>query len=123
MIDRLRQIADAMRFLRIPAILAASICLVSIVALLLTSTSHAGDRLLMPSFVGVLWATSLWSFIEIFSAVPGRPITGHGLYARLGRSMRRAWFWVLAILLACAIGAALLLTTRLASIWLSEYGV
>lgn len=122
MIDAFRRIAVAIRFLRIPAILVGLICLASIVGILLTSTSHAGDRLLMPGFVGLLWATGVWSFIELFTAVPARTRAGLGLYARLSWRVRRAWFSALALVLVGAIGAAVLLTTRLVSIWLSEYG-
>jgi hypothetical protein len=122
MIDTLRRVGLKLRILRVPAILVGSICLAAIVGVLLTSTSHAGDRLLMPAFVGLLWATSVWTFIEIFSAVPERAGSELGLYGKLKRHVHRAWFWVLGLVLAVAIGTALLLTGRLVTIWLREYG-
>lgn len=103
--------------------IAGFVCAAIIVVLLLASDSHQGDRFLMPSFVGLLWAISLFTFIEAFSAVPSRVDADLTLFGRFGRRMKRGWYWVLMVVFLGATAVALVLTSRLVSIWLSEYSV
>lgn len=121
MIDQFKRIALAIRVLRVPAIIVGLVCATAIIVLLMTSDSRQDDRLLMPSFVGLLWAIGLFTFIESFRAVPERAGSDQTLYGRLKRSMRRGWYWVLVVVFVGATAVAMFLTGRLVSIWLNEY--
>ena len=104
-----------------PSIVVGSLCLATIAVLLVTSNSRAGDRWLLPSFVGLLWATSVFAFIESFRGVPDSDGGEAGLYAKLKRRIRRGGYWVLGVVFFGATVVATVLTRRLVSIWLSEY--
>lgn len=121
MIDRLRRIALAVQYLRLPSIILGGVCLISVIVLLLTSQSRAEDRWLMPSLVGLLWALSVFSFIETFRGVPAMPDASQGIYDRLVLRLKRAGYWIMGAVFLAAMIVAIAFTTRLLSIWLSEY--
>ena len=121
LIDHLRRAAEALRSLRTPSIAVGLTCLAMIVVVLLSTGSGEGDWLLMPSFVGLLWAISVYSFVDTFRGVPDKAATTHGFLRRLGRSARRGAYWILGLVFLGATLLALYFTARLVSIWLSEY--
>lgn len=77
--------------------------------------------MLMPSFVGLLWAISLYSFIESFHSVPEKLTEKQGLVLGFKYSVRRGWYWMKCLIFLAATAVALVVTSRLVSIWLSEY--
>jgi hypothetical protein len=108
--------------LRRPALLLGAVSLAAMVVVLLLPGSPAGERLLIPSAVGLLWAVILYAFLATFRAVPDRASGKAGLFERLGRGASRGWYWLLGVVLVGAAVAAALLTHRLASIWWRDYG-
>ena len=120
MIDSFRRIAQRARILRVPSIVVALACLTSILVILLTSGSREEDRILMPSFVGLLWSVSLYSFIESFRSVPERLTEKQGLLSGLKGRIRRAWYWTKGLVLLISTAVALVVTSRMVSIWLAE---
>ena len=121
MIDRFRRIAQHVQILRLPSIVVGVIFLTSIVVLFFTSESHEEDRMLMPSFVGLLWTISLYSFIESFRSVPEKLTEKQGLLLGFKHGIRRGWYWVKGLIFLTATAVALVVTSRIVSIWLSEY--
>ena len=75
----------------------------------------------MPSFVGLLWATSLYSFIESFRSAPERASEKQGLILRFKHSIRRGWYWFKGLIFLTSTAVALVITSRMVSIWLVEY--
>ena len=122
MIDRLSRIAESLRVVRTPSLIVALACFATIVFLLLVADSPELDRFLMPTFIGLLWAIGLYSFVEAFRGVPETGDSAQGILHRLGRSIRRGGYWVLSMLFVGATLLALYLTVRLLSIWLGENG-
>jgi len=89
--------------------------------IVVASDSHEDDRMLMPSFVGLLWAISLYTFIESFRSVPERLAEKQGLLSGFRHSIRRSWYWIKGVIFLAATALALVATSRMVSIWLSEY--
>ena len=121
MIDRLQRIARAIQFLRLPIVAFGLLSLASLVVILLTSVSHDGDRFLIPSSVGVLWALGTYSFIETFRLVPEKADKSLGFFARLKRRFSRAWYWLVSMIFIGTTLIAIYLTSRLVSIWLQDF--
>ena len=122
MLDKLQRIAAAVSFLRVPSIIVGAACLISILVLLAASESREQDRWLMPGFVGLLWSLCAFTFIETFRHVPPKADARSGVYGRLARGLRRAGYWMTSVMLLVATVLAIILTSRLIAIWLSEYG-
>jgi len=118
MIDRFRRIAQRVQILRLPSIVIGLACLTAIVVVLLSSGSDEGDRILMPSFVGLLWAISLYSFIENFRSVPEQFAERQGLMFSFKHGIRRSWYWVKGLMFLASTVVALVITSRMISIWL-----
>jgi len=122
MIDLLRAIAGSARRLAAPALVMALLCFVYGTFIAFTSTSAEGDRYLFPSILGFLWMLSIYAFIETFRDVPQRPEAGVGLFARVKRKLIRSWYWLIALILLASSAAVVLLTVRVLSIWVRNYG-
>jgi len=121
MLNNLHTLAKRVRGLRIPALVVGFSSLITIIVTLLSSSSHEEDRLLMPSFALLLWATSLYTLIEGFGSIPAKPSAGAQLHRRISQRIKRAWFWFLGAVFLAATAVAILLSYRLVSIWLDEY--
>lgn len=76
----------------------------------------------MPSFVGLLWAVSLYGFIESFHSAPEKLTERQGLLSDFKHRLRRGWYWIKGLVFLASTAVALLITSRLLSIWLAEYG-
>ena len=121
MIDSFRRIARRVQILRLPSIVIALACLTSILLILFTSGSREEDRLLMPSFVGLLWAVSLYSFIESFRSAPERLTENRGFLVGLKAKIQRSWYWIKGLVFLISTAVALVITSRMVSVWLAEY--
>ena len=121
MIDRFRRIAQRIQILRLPSIVVGLACSISIVVILFISDSREADRWIMPSFVGLLWAMSVYSFIESFRSVPEKSKDEQGFLRTVRQRIRRGSYWFRGLLFLTATGLALVVTSRMVSIWLSEY--
>lgn len=122
MIDKLQRIAQAIQFLRLPSVAVGLICLASIVLVVLTSESHDGDRFLIPSFVGVLWAMSIYSFIGTFRSVPEKADETLSFFSKLKRNISRGWYWFIGAIFLGVTVAAMYVTRLMVLIWLGDYG-
>ena len=83
----------------------------------------SGERWVIPSIVGVLWALSVYSFIGSFQHVPVKADSRASLPAKLKAVLRRAPYWVLACLALISSAAVLILSYRLFSVWLHDFGI
>lgn len=120
LIDRLQKLAERAAPLRYLTGAGMLLFGLATAALIL---SFGDDRYLFPAIVGLLWSASTHAFIGTFRSVPG-PATagGLGLLARLRRRLHRAWFWLLALVCAASTLVVIVVSVRLASIWLRQYG-
>lgn len=118
MVDKLHQIAQAMGFLRLPFVVVGLVCLAFIVVSLFFSRLHAGERFLVPAFIGLLWAVSAFSFIETFRSVPEGAKDGLSLSASIGRRFHRGWYWCISMIFFAATAASLWISYRMLSAWL-----
>jgi hypothetical protein len=100
----------------------ALICFVSIAAIAFTSDSSEKDQFLLPSVVGLLWATSAYAFITTFRFVPGKSNKSLRIIARLKRNLHRAWYWLISVTFLGITAVTVFLTSRMAAIWLREFG-
>ena len=122
MINKLQRIAQAIQMLRLPSISVGLISLASMVVIIFISESHGGDRFIIPSFVGLLWALSTYSFIVTFRAVPEKAIETLGFFSKLKHNIYRGWYWFISVVFLGSTVAVILLTYRMVSIWLRDYG-
>lgn len=120
MIDTFQRFAQGLRFLRIPSIVFGLVCLLSVAVSVLDGGSTEGHRYMMPGFIGLIWAIATFSFIETFSDIPAKAEKSDRLVARFKRRLRRAWFWLVALVFLFTSVSALVFTGRLVSIWLKD---
>lgn len=123
MIDRFRRIALRLQILRLPAIVIGLACAIWMIVVVFTSESRDDNLVLLPGFVGMLWAISLYSFIESFSSVPVKLTEKQGFIGGFKHRIRRGWYWFKGLVFLLATAVALLVTSRMISIWLAEYAV
>lgn len=121
MIDRFQRIAQNLRFLLLPSILVGSVCLVSIVIIVVGIRSEELERFLTPSFVGLIWAATTYAFIVTFCTVPEKADKSLRLIGNLKRRISRGWYWFIAVVFLGTTIAALIMTGRLMSVWLKDY--
>lgn len=122
MIDDLKQIAQAMRILRLPSIALGLIALVSAIVIIFNSHTHEGDRFLIPCVVLLLWAMSTYVFIITFRSIPAKPDKSFNIIAKLKRCVIRGYYWFISIVFIATTIAALWFSYRMAYIWLTGYG-
>jgi hypothetical protein len=122
MIDTLQRIAIAIQMLRLPSILVGWISLASLVLTIFILSPHQGDQFIIPGLVGLLWAISTYAFITTFRSVPEKPDRTSGRLARLWQKWKRGWYGFISAVFLCTTLVVIVLTVRLVSIWLREYG-
>jgi len=122
MINKLQRIAKAIQMLRLPSISVGLISLASIVVIIFISESHEGDRFIIPSFVGLLWAMSTYAFIVTFRSVPEKASKTMTFFSKLKHNISRGWYWFISIVFLGTSVAVIFLTYRMVSIWLRDYG-
>lgn len=122
MIDKLQRIAQAIQILRPVSGVLGLICLAVIVVSVFISESHEGDRLILPSFVGLLWAMSTYFFLVAFRSVPEKPDKTMRFSSKLKHNIVRAWYWFIGVIFLGTTVAVILVTFRMVSIWLRDYG-
>ena len=122
MIDKFQKFAQAIQFLRLPSIAVGLFSLASIVVIIFTSKSHEGDHFLIPSFVGLLWSLSTHSFIVTFYSVPERAVKTMSFFSRLKRNINRGWYWFISIVFLGTTLSVIVVTYRMVSIWMRDYG-
>ena len=122
LLDKFHRFAHAIQILRIPSLVFALICFVSIAAIAFTSDSSEKDQFLLPSVVGLLWAISAYAFITTFRFVPEKSNKPWRIIARLKRNIHRTWYWLISIGFLGITAVTVFLTSRMAAIWLKEFG-
>ncbi len=122
MIDKFQRIAQVIQILRLPSIAVGLCSLASIVVIIFTSNSHEEDRFLIPSFVGLLWAMSTYAFIVTFHSVPEKASKTMTFFNRLKRNIIRGWYWFISIVFLGTTVSVILVTFRVVSIWMRDYG-
>ena len=122
MINKLQRIAQAIQMLRLPSISVGLISLVSMVVIIFVSESNEGDRFIIPSFVGLLWAMSTYAFIVTFRAVPEKAGKTLRFFSKLKHNIYRGWYWFISVVFLGTTVVVILLTYRMVSIWLRDYG-
>ena len=122
MIDKFQRIAQITQILLVPSIVVGFICLISMVIIVLNVGSGEGNRYLMPSFIGLIWALATYSFIVTFRNVPEKACRSQTFVGRMRRRVSRSWYWLIALVFLGTTGTALIFTVRLISIWLRDYG-
>ena len=119
MIDKFQRIAQSIRVLQIPTLLVGTICLVLTAMIVMGGGSKDLERYLLPSVIGFVWAATTYAFIVTFRGIPAKPDRSQRLAGRLKRRMSRAWYWIIALVFLGSTGVAVILSSRLLSIWLS----
>ncbi len=122
MIDKLQRIAQAIQFLRLPSIMVGIICLASMVVIIFSSSSHQSDRFLIPCIVGLLWAISNYFFIVTFRSVPEKTNKSLKFFSKIKRNINRGWYYFIGVVFLGTTVAVMLVTYRMISIWLRDYG-
>ncbi len=85
--------------------------------------NESGEQWVIPSIVGFLWALSVHSFIASFQHVPAKADSQASLLTKLKAVLRRAPYWVLAFLALTSNVVVLILSYRLFSVWLHDFGL
>jgi hypothetical protein len=122
MIDTLQRIATAIQMLRLPSIVVGWVSLASLVVTIFFLAPHQGDRFIIPGLVGLLWAISAYAFIATFRSVPEKPGRSSRRLARLWQKLKRGWYGFISAVFLLATLIVIVLTFRLVSVWLREYG-
>lgn len=121
MIDTLGKISQALQFLRLPVVIVGLVCLTTITVITFTSKSLEEDYYLIPSIVGVLWATTTYIFLAGFHTVPPKADPSWKLIPRIKRKLARAWYVFLAITFLGTSILAVSVTFRMVSVWVRDY--
>ncbi len=122
MIDRFQRIAHRIRLLRLPAVVLGVTCVVAMFTILLFTRSKEWDHWFIPSFVGLLWSVSTYSFIVTFQEIPAQADASLRFFAKLKRRFARGWYWFIGLAFLGTSLAILFFTYKMASIWLKQYG-
>jgi len=118
MIDKLRKFSENIRHLRLPTIAVGFFCLITTIVIIFDSNSNFGDRFLIPSVVGVVWAMSTYVFIVTFQSVPERATSSLSVFGKLKRHLHRGWYWIIGVVFLGTTLAAIYFTNSVISIWL-----
>ena len=118
MIDKFQRVAESLQFLRIPAIVLGFLFLSVIAAVLIGLGSDEMNQLLEPCFIGLIWALATYSFVETFETIPAQADRVDSFLVRIRRKISRAWYWLIALVFVGTTVFALILSSRLLSIWL-----
>jgi len=121
MIDKLQRISQTIQFLRLPAIAVGMFCLATTVVIILNTNSTHGDRFLIPSFVGLLWAMSTYTFVVTFRSVPEKAGNNLSFFSKLKRRLHRGWYWVISMVFLGTTVTTIYFTNSMISIWLRDY--
>ena len=121
MIDKLQEFSGNIQHLRLPAIAVGFFCLITTIVIILDSDSNFGDRFLIPSFVGVVWAMSIYTFIVTFQSVPEKANNSLSIFGKLKRHLHRSWYWIISVVFLGTTLAAIYFTNSVISIWLRDY--
>lgn len=121
MIDTFKKIADTLQFLRLPSMILGFVSLVAITTIIISSKSHEEEFFLIPSFVGILWSITTYSFLVYFRDVPEKGGRSWKFSKRLKRAIARAGYWLMgAVFIGTTIGA-IFISYRMITIWLRDY--
>jgi len=123
MIDKLGKLSKSIQFLRLPAIGISLLCLISAIYIVLTSRSMEEDIYFVPSLIGLIWSISALSFLLTFHSVPEKADSSFSFFRRIGRGIRRGWYWFLGFAFIAISIAAIITSYRIISIWFREYGI
>jgi hypothetical protein len=121
MIDKLQRISRTIQILRLPAIAVGLICLATAILIILSNNSNDGDRFLIPSVVGVLWAMSTYTFIVTFRSVPEKADNSMSIFGKFRRHVQRGWYWAISVIFIGTTVTAIYFTNSMLSIWLRDY--
>lgn len=121
MIDKLQRIAQTIQILRLPSIVVGLISLVVIVGIVFISRSNEGERFLIPSIAGLLWAISAYSFIVIFRFVPGKTDQSLNFLGKLKRYTLRGWYWFIGVFFLATTMAVMFVTCRIVAVWWRDH--
>ncbi|NNC77921.1 MAG: hypothetical protein HKN77_08155 [Woeseiaceae bacterium] len=118
MIDKFQDVAESIRFLKFPAAALGVLFLAVIAAILFGLGSVEMKQFLEPCFTGLIWALATYSFIETFESIPAPADQSAGFLTKARRKLSRAWYWLIAVVFLGTTVFALILSSRLLSIWL-----
>lgn len=118
MIDEFQRIAQSIRVLLLPLLLVGLVCLVTVIVIVMGAGPENFERFLTPSVLGFIWAATTCSFIVTFCEIPEKAGRSQGIVEKLRRSVRRGWYWVIALVFLGSTVAVVIFTGRLLSIWL-----
>lgn len=119
MLESLQKLASRIKFLRIPAIGFGILCLALLVWAILISAKDV-HNLIMPAFIGLLWAVCSYSFIGVFQSIPQKAATQSGFRKKIVRHILRAWYWMLGWGFIVLTLLVIAITSKLVGIWLSN---
>ena len=122
MIDRLQRIATAIAFVRLPALAVGLVGLAALIAIILIPGMQTGQRLTIPSVVGLIWGMSTYAFVVTFLGVPEKPGNNLGFFAKLKYKIIRCWYGIVGVVFLGASIAIVLMTMRMVLIWLKGHG-
>jgi hypothetical protein len=122
MIDTLQRIARAIQILRLPSLVVGLVGLALLIAIIFFLAPHQGDQWIIPCLTGLLWGMSIYAFIVTFRAIPDKPDPAQTVFKKLKQTIGRAWYGLIGLVFLGTTLAALLITVRMALIWLRAHG-
>ena len=122
MIDKLKKIADAVQFLRLPSVALGLICVIAITTIIFGSKSQEGNYFAIPSFVGMVWSLNTYSFLVYFRTVPVKSDQSWNFIRRMKRRILRAGYLIMGVLFIVTTIGAIFVSSRMIRIWFRDYG-
>jgi hypothetical protein len=122
MIDKLKKIADAVQFLRLPSVALGLICVIAITTIIFGSKSQEGSYFAIPSFVGMVWSLNTYSFLVFFRTVPVKSDQSWNFIRRMKRRILRAGYLIMGVLFIVTTIGAIFVSFRMINIWFRDYG-
>lgn len=122
MIDKLKKIADAVQFLRLPSVALGLMSLIAITTIIFGSNSKEWDFFAIPSVVGLVWSMTTYSFLSYFPTVPEKSDHSWSFIKRMKRRILRAGYWIMGVLFIVTTIGAIFVSFRMINIWVRDYG-
>jgi fatty acid desaturase len=122
MIDSFKKVATALQLLRIPSLAIGLASLLLLIKTVLGAQSPDGDLYIIPSTVGILWSLATYAFLVNFRSVPEKSDPAWRFSKRLKRNLARGGYWFLGIIFVGVSIAAVIISLRMFSVWLKDYG-
>ena len=122
MLERFHRIAQRCMPAKPVIVVLGVTSLVTSLVIIFSPQSDRADFFLIPSIVALMWALSAYVFLTGFADVPRRATREDKFLLRLKLRIGRVSYWGVAVVFLALSVVAVVVSFRMLSIWLADYG-